>query len=273
MDGFKDAYHFVKRHLRFAVDLIVIFGVGFGIYTKINADVHKLLSERFDWYDDYLKGVIASTDGRYDDAISEFDFVFPSFMKSIEFARNRPPAAALCSNYLVALANCRQPDKYSAQFTRVSKVFDATLSPETRDLISIGWYKLRTGSAEAADKAFRRGLQMVSGYENQSDIAQAYRGLMLVSLANDDVPRALANFREANQRDTSVCNTCYLDETSAVIKELTLLYPRFASARQKLEHQLPVDTSAYDAYYSSVEASPSPNVPVKKHQPVHPRSP
>ncbi|MFZ1220188.1 MAG: hypothetical protein WAO00_12905 [Chthoniobacterales bacterium] len=274
MSRFGIAYNFFRRHLRFAVDLVAILAVGWGIYAKINGDVRKLLTERFDWYDDYLKGVIALNDERYDDAIAEFEISFPFFMKDIGFAKNRPPAAALCSNYLRAIANCQHPDKYAAQFTRVSKVFDDTLSPETPNLISIGWYKLRTGSAADADVAFRRGLQLTSGYENQSDISQAYRGLMLVSLANDDIPRALVNFREANQRDSSICNSCYISETSPVIKELILLYPKFASARQKLQVQIPADTY-YDTYDSFAPNSnvPNSNLPLKKRTDSQHRSP
>ncbi len=213
------------------VNILAIGGIAAGGYMWINHRIDTVIEKRLQPYTRLIEGQNADDHFRYDDAIVALDDAFTTFSHHLNDNSARDTMSAVYDAYLHALASCDDPNNYSSNFNRAVKLFDDNaLSPKAHHILFMGWYRFRTGQLDAARTDFNRARQLYAPQDMGLGIAEAYKGICCVYLADGNVNGAIDAFKEASERDTTGEMVFDYDPASPENRRISNLYRPFATA-------------------------------------------
>lgn len=208
-----------------------------GAYIFFRAACDDLISKRLEPYERLLYGTELNNDGRYDEAVTEFEHGFDALIASNSASGASPRLAIYLNRYLVALSECERPAEHRAQFNRCRQLFARDLVTETPShKRSAGWFLLRVGEHDQARIQFEQALKQSLQFDDTVSQAWAHYGLSYSSLCTGDWEAAWAHSEEGLRKAPS--ESFYYDPDYSTNKKLSALYPTFSPALTKFGERL-----------------------------------
>jgi len=197
-----------------------------------NQKVDKFVETRMDPYDRLVFGTTFVRDGKFDDAIQELEPVFDRMSKKMSEEKTARRMNWFLDNYLNAIAQSENPDKYLPQFNKVVDfIKHNTITPEPNHYHWMGMYYFRTGDPASARTYFNKSLTLSAAKQNAFYASDTRFALALVDMAEGNVKGAIDEIQEAGRLNPNTFYRLNMNLNDAWYARIKSLYqPKFENA-------------------------------------------
>lgn len=194
-----------------------------------NQKVDQFVEARMDPYDRLVYGTTFVRDGKFDDAIQELEPVFDRMSKKMSDPKVSRRMNWFLDNYLNAIAQSENPDKYLPQFNKVNDFLkNNAITPEPNHFHWMGMYYFRTGDPAGARTYFNKSLALSNARQNSYYASDTRFALALVNMAEGNFQGACDEIQQAGRLNSGIYYRLNINLNDAWYARIRSIYqPKF----------------------------------------------
>lgn len=182
---------------------VISFLAGVGITTAwLESSLNSRIEKRVAPFESYMQGVSFNVNQDYDRAIPLLEKAYNEIGGTFDYkAGSTEERYPVIEHYLDALSNSENPEEHLHRMNSIVQKEATKVTLNHYANAHLGWYYLRVGEPAKARERFKKATIGFEARKQYMDSAFCYYGLMLLGLADGYVDAAIANAREAANRN------------------------------------------------------------------------